>query len=160
MYYYRATSFVVHGSGSSLLLSQHREALPGFDAGGMWWFTDLTAPDTMCVFPLITGSCHLLNIQVRNTSRAYIASPEMVVILACIDDAQLTGLNRLEASRRQQLLENAFKGLSLAMVFVAANVPAVCVCVLESRTLACLVVLKRAYLINAVVPLFVGPSRP
>lgn len=72
---------VVHGSGRSLS-PQHRDALPGFDSGGMWWFTDLTAPDTMCVFPLITGSCHLLNIQVRNTLRTCFAScSELVVML-------------------------------------------------------------------------------
>ncbi|KAM6075959.1 cytochrome c oxidase assembly protein COX18, mitochondrial [Chlamydotis macqueenii] len=69
-----------------------------FSAGGALWFTDLTAPDSTWILPVLLGLVNFLIVEI-------FASQKM------------------EVSRLQKLATNFFRVLSVVMVPVAATVP-------------------------------------
>lgn len=41
------------------------EKLPSLKEGGAFWFTDLTAPDALYIFPVITALSLMIRLEVR-----------------------------------------------------------------------------------------------
>lgn len=40
------------------------EKVPSFKHGGAFWFTDLTTPDSLYIFPILTGLTFLVTVEV------------------------------------------------------------------------------------------------
>lgn len=40
------------------------EKVPSFKTGGAFWFTDLTTPDSLYIFPVLTSLTFLLTVEV------------------------------------------------------------------------------------------------
>ena len=40
------------------------EKVPSFKNGGAFWFTDLTTPDAMYIFPVLTATTFLITVEV------------------------------------------------------------------------------------------------
>eukprot|EP00123_Amoebidium_parasiticum_P001219 comp12260_c0_seq1/m.7069 comp12260_c0_seq1/g.7069 ORF comp12260_c0_seq1/g.7069 comp12260_c0_seq1/m.7069 type:complete len:316 (-) comp12260_c0_seq1:938-1885(-) len=76
------------------------DPLMGMTTGGALWFTDLTAPDPLMIFPVVTSASALVNLE-------------------------LTSLRRIgQPTLRQTVMLNLFRGLSVGMFFVAIPMPA------------------------------------
>ncbi|KFQ21340.1 Mitochondrial inner membrane protein COX18, partial [Mesitornis unicolor] len=69
-----------------------------FSAGGVLWFTDLTAPDSTWVLPVALGLVNLLIVEIFASQK-------------------------VEVSRLQKLVTNFFRVVSVVMIPVAASVP-------------------------------------
>ncbi|XP_065693130.2 cytochrome c oxidase assembly protein COX18, mitochondrial [Patagioenas fasciata] len=69
-----------------------------FSAGGVLWFTDLTAPESTWILPVALGLVNLLIVEIF-------------------------ALRKREVSRFQKLATNFFRVLSIVMIPVAATVP-------------------------------------
>ncbi|KAK9758068.1 hypothetical protein RND81_01G204300 [Saponaria officinalis] len=46
-----------------LAITNMVEKVPSFKTGGAFWFTDLTTPDTLCVFPLLASLSFLITVE-------------------------------------------------------------------------------------------------
>lgn len=46
-----------------LAVSNMAEKVPSFKTGGVYWFTDLTTPDALYVFPVLTGLTFLITVE-------------------------------------------------------------------------------------------------
>ncbi|RKP09938.1 membrane insertase OXA1/ALB3/YidC, partial [Thamnocephalis sphaerospora] len=77
-------------------------------SGGMAWFTDLTVSDTTLILPTVIGLLHLANVELGSLSGRTKNAPE--------------------PTKWQRRLRNALRGVSIASVPIAAQLPAaVCV---------------------------------
>lgn len=45
-------------------ISNMAEKVPSFKNGGAFWFTDLTTPDAMYIFPVLTAVSFLITVEV------------------------------------------------------------------------------------------------
>jgi len=43
------------------------EKMPSFKHGGAFWFTDLTTPDALYIFPVLTALSFLIVVEVRTS---------------------------------------------------------------------------------------------
>ncbi|XP_009865390.1 PREDICTED: mitochondrial inner membrane protein COX18, partial [Apaloderma vittatum] len=69
-----------------------------FSSGGALWFTDLTAPDSTWVLPVLLGLVNLLIVEIFTSQK-------------------------MKVSRFQKLVTNFFRVVSVLMIPVAATVP-------------------------------------
>ncbi|XP_030470154.1 mitochondrial inner membrane protein OXA1 [Syzygium oleosum] len=57
-----------------LAVSNMAEKVPSFKSGGAYWFTDLTTPDTLYIFPVLTGLTFLITVE-SNTQEGMEGNP-------------------------------------------------------------------------------------
>ncbi|XP_057967532.1 mitochondrial inner membrane protein OXA1-like [Malania oleifera] len=79
------------------------EKVPSFKGGGAFWFTDLTTPDSLYVFPVLTGLTFLITVECN---------------------AQ----EGLEGNPVAKTMKNVCRGLAVATVFFTQNFPKAIFC--------------------------------